>query len=78
MVNSLRKEFAPKGANSFLKEFTPFERALLPRKANRILQSLTPFEKMLRKHGSVPIHFNWVIACKIGTLLIMAANGEHL
>ena len=47
-VSSQRKEFAPLGANSFLKRRPHFGKVLLPREANRKSQKLFPFVKMAK------------------------------
>ena len=54
-ASSLRKEFAPLGANSF-KSRPYFERDALVRKANRKSLKLFPFVKMVEKHRDVLIH----------------------
>ena len=52
-VNSKWKEFAPLGTNSYLNEWTQFERVLLHK-------SKTLFVKMEEKHEDVYIHLNQI------------------
>ena len=49
----LKKEFAPVGANSYVKSRSLFERVLLPRAENRKSGMLYSLEKMVEKHGNV-------------------------
>ena len=56
-----RKEFAPFGANSFLEELTPFERASLSSNVNRKSQKVLPFVKMVDKHGSIRVHLKGIL-----------------
>ena len=43
-VSSLKKEFAPRGANSFLKEWTPSERQIHPGKQIESNSSCLPLK----------------------------------
>ena len=65
-VNSLRKEFAPSGANSFLLELTSVGRILLSRKVNRKSQmsSLKIVKKTWQSlYPSIHlIHVLWMVA----------------
>ena len=44
--------------NSFLQEYTPFERASSSRETNRKSRKLCPFENMEGKDGGVPYTLN--------------------
>ena len=52
----LRKEFAPLGANSFLKSKPHFGRAMSVKKANRKSLKLFPIVKMGAKHEVYHMH----------------------
>ena len=56
-VNFSKKEFAPRGANFFLEELTPFGTASLSREANRKLRKSLPFVKNVGKTWKY-VHIN--------------------
>ena len=56
-VNSVRKEFAPRGANSYHQELTLFFKGIyFVHKGNQEVTKLSPFVKWGEKDGGDPIY----------------------
>ena len=58
-VHSLKKEFAPPGANSFLKEWTPLEGLSHPGPSKQEVPKLLPFEQNVGKHSGVSLQLKY-------------------
>ena len=58
-VNSYMEEFAPPRANSFLSEYTPYERCLSAVKHVENHNKLFPFAKKAENHDDEPLYLEF-------------------